>query len=155
MYEQLVQTITQFYPQDEIKGIFLTSMNGTAVLDSGWVLVTDRKRPEVLGKLYKKAQTLSTAEISALICDVVVSIEEVKEYSLLKDMNHDQVWLALITSQWAQVGVLLPGTKGIQNLSQWLTYMKQKYNLQGMVSVFTFTTDRKVVINTASSDKKA
>jgi len=53
--------------------------------------VTDRKRPEVLGKLYKKAQTLSTAEISALICDVVVSIEEVKEYSLLKDMNHDQV----------------------------------------------------------------
>gem|GEM_PF-2763743 len=35
MYEQLVQTITQFYPQDEIKGIFLTSMNGTAVLDSG------------------------------------------------------------------------------------------------------------------------
>lgn len=150
MYEQLVQAITQFYPQDQSKGIFLTSMNGTAVLDSGGVLITDRKRPEVLWKLYKKAQTLATADITVLICDVVIAIEEVKEYSLLKDMNHEKVWLALIASQGVQVGVLLPGTKGIQNLSQWLTYMKQKYNLQWMVSVFTFTTDRKVVINNTS-----
>ena len=48
MYDQLVILITQFYPQDQAKGLFLTCMNGSAVIGSGGALVTDRPWPEVL-----------------------------------------------------------------------------------------------------------
>lgn len=144
MYDQLVQIITQFYPQDESKGIFLTSINGSAVIESVGCLVADRPWLEVLGKLYKHV-IKNTIPATTFVCDIIISVEEVVDYGSLATTNHEQIWLALMSSDGDQIGVLLPATAWIQNLSQWLTYMKQKYNFQGMVGVYTITTDRKVV----------
>lgn len=147
MYDQLVALITQFYPQDQTKGLFLTCMNSTAVIGSAWALVTDRPWPQVLGKLYKSFSQSATP-ITTLICDIVIDTQEVTDYASLATMNHEEVWLALMSSDGIQIGVLLPHTAGIQNLSQWLTFMKQKYQLQGMVWVYTIKTDRKIITST-------
>jgi hypothetical protein len=144
MYDQLVQIIAQIYPSSQAKGLFLTCMNGGAVISSVWVCVTDRPRTEALAKLYKSSSQSSTP-ITTIICDIIIDTQEVTDYASLATMNHEEVWLALISSDGIQIGVLLPHTAGIQNLSQWLAFMKQKYQLQGMVWVYTIKTDRKII----------
>jgi len=54
--------------------------------------------------------------------------------------------LFLVESEWQNSGVLLPNTKGVDTIQQWLSAIKQKYNLKSQVSVFIFKTKR-VVIN--------
>lgn len=144
MYDQLVALITQFYPQDQSRGVFLTAMNGAAVIESVWCAITDRPWVEVLGKFYKIIAS-NSVPATTLICDVVIDLQEVTDYASLATMNHEEIWLALMSSDGSQIGTLLPHTAGIQNLSQWLAYMKQKYQFQGMVSVYTITTDRKII----------
>lgn len=144
MYDQLVQIITQIYPQDQKRGLFLTCMNGNAIIASVWVAMTDRPWVELLKKFYNLASQ-SPTPITTIVCDLVVEIQEVVDYGSLAAMDHKKIWLILVTSDGVQIWSLLPDTVGIQNLSQWLTYMKQKYQLQWMVGVYTITTDRKVV----------
>jgi hypothetical protein len=144
MYDQLVALITQFYPQNQARGLFLTCMNGSVVIGSSWTIATNRPWVEVLGKLYKSF-TQSSVPVTTLICDMVIDVQEVTDYASLATMNHEEVWLMLTSADGSQTGVLLPHTTGIQNLSQWLSYLKQKYQFQGMVWVFTLKTDRKVI----------
>ncbi len=90
MYDQLVALITQFYPQEQTKGLFLTCMNGAAVIGSAGTLVTDRPRPQVLGKLYKSFSQSATP-ITTLICDIVIDVQEVTDYASLATMSHEEV----------------------------------------------------------------
>jgi len=90
MYDQLVQLITQFYPQDQAKGLFLTAMNGSAVIESVGCITTDRPRVEVLGKLYNSVAH-NSVPATTLICDIVIDVQEVTDYASLADMKHEQI----------------------------------------------------------------
>lgn len=119
-------------------------MNGQAVIESVWCVISDRSWLQVLSTLYKTVSQQSIP-VTTLICDIVIEVEEVNDYESLATMEHSKTGLMLLSSDWVQIWVLLPDTVWIQNLSQWLAHMKQKYHLQGMVSVHTIKTDRKVV----------
>lgn len=107
---------------------------------------TDRSIEQLIESFYHGILKKRENQIKSLIFDIVDQLQLQNDPNALVKLSMKERGLFLVESEWQNSGVLLPNTKGVDTIQQWLSAIKQKYNLKSQVSVFIFKTKR-VVIN--------
>ena len=107
---------------------------------------TDRSIEQLIESFYQGILKKRESEIKSLIFDIVDQLQLQNDPNTLVKLSMKERGLFLVESNGQNSGVLLPNTKWIDTIQQWLSAIKQKYKLQSQVSVFIFKTKR-VLIN--------
>jgi len=106
---------------------------------SNWVVYTDKALEELIDLLYQGLIKKHT-NIGSIVADVVLETVEVKTPQEIQKISTKDFWVLL--SDWNKSGVVLPNTKWINNIQEWLKLIKEKHDLWNNVQVVKFKTDR-------------
>ena len=145
--EKIKIQIAQILPLTSKVWFFVSAFdeNGKLITSNG-VMKTDRSIEQLIESFYQGILKKRESEIKSLIFDVVDQLQLQNDPNTLVKLSMKERGLFLVESNGQNSGVLLPNTKWIDTIQQWLSAIKQKYKLQSQVSVFIFKTKR-VVIN--------
>ncbi|NOZ44374.1 MAG: hypothetical protein GXP45_04510 [bacterium] len=83
-------------------------------------------------------------DVQKIVVDVVINIQQETDMNKLKILDLQHNGLCLIGEQ-KKSGVLLPGTKGVENITQAIKLIKDKYQLAGNATIYIFQTERFLV----------
>ena len=82
---------------------------------------------------------------STVVLDVVTEIMPESDIQKLMALSTKDYGLFLINNEDKKSGVVLPDTKGINDITMALGMIKQKYGVTGNVLIYAFKTDRLVI----------
>ena len=147
MIEKIKIQIAQILPLTSKVWLFVSAFdeNGKLITSNG-VMKTDRSIEQLIESFYQGILKKKESEIKSLIFDIVNQLQLQNDPNTLVKLSMKERGIFLVESEWQNSGVLLPNTKGVDTIQQWLSMIKQKYNLKSQVSVFIFKTKR-VAIN--------
>lgn len=145
--EKIKIQIAQILPLTSKVWLFVSAFdqNGNLLTSNG-VMNTDRSIEQLIESFYQGILKKRESEIKSLIFDIVDQLQLQNDPNTLVKLSMKERGLFLVESNGQNSGVLLPNTKWIDTIQQWLSAIKQKYKLQSQVSVFIFKTKR-VAIN--------
>lgn len=145
--EKIKIQIAQILPLTSKVWLFVSAFdqNGNLLTSNG-IMKTDRSIEQLIESFYQGILKKRESEIKSLIFDIVDQLQLQNDPNTLVKLSMKERGLFLVESNGQNSGVLLPNTKWIDTIQQWLSAIKQKYKLQSQVSVFIFKTKR-VVIN--------
>jgi len=109
---------------------------------SNWVVYTDKALEELIDLLYQGLIKKHT-NVGSIVADVVLETVELKTPQEIQTISPKDFWIVL--SDWSKSGVLLPNTKWVNNIQEWLKLIKEKNDLWNNVQVVKFKTDRFVI----------
>ena len=147
MIEKIKIQIAQIVSLTSKVWLFVSAFdkNGSLIISNG-VMKTDRSIEQLIEGFYQGILKKKESEIKSLIFDIVDQLQLQNDPNILVKLSMKERGIFLVESEWQNSGVLLPNTKGVDTIQQWLSMIKQKYNLKSQVSVFIFKTKR-VAIN--------
>ena len=147
MIEKIKIQIAQIVSLTSKVWLFVSAFdkNGNLIISNG-VMKTDRSIEQLIESFYQAILKKKESEIKSLIFDIVDQLQLQNDPNILVKLSMKERGIFLVESEWQNSGVLLPNTKGVDTIQQWLSMIKQKYNLKSQVSVFIFKTKR-VAIN--------
>lgn len=147
MIEKIKIQIAQIVSLTSKVWLFVSAFdeNGKLIISNG-VMKTDRSIEQLIESFYQGILKKKESEIKSLIFDIVDQLQLQNDPNILVKLSMKERGIFLVESEWQNSGVLLPNTKGVDTIQQWLSMIKQKYNLKSQVSVFIFKTKR-VAIN--------
>ncbi len=147
MIEKIKIQIAQIVSLTSKVWLFVSAFdkNGSLIISNG-VMKTDRSIEQLIESFYQGILKKKESEIKSLIFDIVDQLQLQNDPNILVKLSMKERGIFLVESEWQNSGVLLPNTKGVDTIQQWLSMIKQKYNLKSQVSVFIFKTKR-VAIN--------
>ena len=147
MIEKIKIQIAQIVSLTSKVWLFVSALdkNGNLIISNG-VMKTDRSIEQLIESFYQGILKKKESEIKSLIFDIVDQLQLQNDPNILVKLSMKERGIFLVESEWQNSGVLLPNTKGVDTIQQWLSMIKQKYNLKSQVSVFIFKTKR-VAIN--------
>lgn len=147
MIEKIKIQIAQIVSLTSKVWLFVSAFdkNGNLIISNG-VMKTDRSIEQLIESFYQGILKKKESEIKSLIFDIVDQLQLQNDPNILVRLSMKERGIFLVESEWQNSGVLLPNTKGVDTIQQWLSMIKQKYNLKSQVSVFIFKTKR-VAIN--------
>ncbi len=147
MIEKIKIQIAQIVSLTSKVWLFVSAFdkNGNLIISNG-VMKTDRSIEQLIESFYQGILKKKESEIKSLIFDIVDQLQLQNDPNILVKLSMKERGIFLVESEWQNSGVLLPNTKGVDTIQQWLSMIKQKYNLKSQVSVFIFKTKR-VAIN--------
>ncbi len=147
MIEKIKIQIAQIVSLTSKVWLFVSAFdkNGNLIISNG-VMKTDRSIEQLIESFYQGILKKKESEIKILIFDIVDQLQLQNDPNILVKLSMKERGIFLVESEWQNSGVLLPNTKGVDTIQQWLSMIKQKYNLKSQVSVFIFKTKR-VAIN--------
>ncbi len=143
MIETIKTSIFKKYKKDDIKWLFFSVFNEQwELLMSNWVVYTDKVLEELIDLLYQGLIKKHT-NIGSIVADVVLETVELKTPQEIQTISPKDFWIVL--SDWSKSGVLLPNTKWVNNIQEWLKLIKEKNDLWNNVQVVKFKTDRFII----------
>jgi hypothetical protein len=143
MIETIKTSIFKKYKKDDIKWLFFSVFNEQwELLMSNWVVYTDKALEELIDLLYQGLIKKHT-NVGSIVADVVLETVELKTPQEIQTISPKDFWIVL--SDWSKSGVLLPNTKWVNNIQEWLKLIKEKNDLWNNVQVVKFKTDRFVI----------
>ena len=143
MIETIKTSIFKKYKKDDIKWLFFSVFNEQwELLMSNWVVYTDKALEELIDLLYQGLIKKHT-NVGSIVADVVLETVELKTPQEIQTISPKDFWIVL--SDWSKSGVLLPNTKWVNNIQEWLKLIKEKNDLWNNVQVIKFKTDRFVI----------
>ena len=143
MIEKIKIQIAQIVSLTSKVWLFVSAFdkNGNLIISNG-VMKTDRSIEQLIESFYQGILKKKESEIKSLIFDIVDQLQLQNDPNILVKLSMKERGIFLVESEWQNSGVLLPNTKGVDTIQQWLSMIKQKYNLKSQVSVFIFKTKR-------------
>lgn len=134
------------YPATENRWLFISIFDANNnLLASNGVVETDKNVDQLIDLLYhgllEKYQWVKT-----ILVDVVTEKTQQTDMQKLITLPITQYGICMISNTDNKSGAMLPNTKWIPDVRTALTNIKQKYQLWGNVSIYTFQTDR-ITIN--------
>lgn len=143
MIETIKTSIFKKYKKNDIKWLFFSVFNEQwELLMSNWVVYTDKALEELIDLLYQGLIKKHT-NVGSIVADVVLETVELKTPQEIQTISPKDFWIVL--SDWSKSGVLLPNTKWVNNIQEWLKLIKEKNDLWNNVQVIKFKTDRFVI----------
>lgn len=143
MIETIKTSIFKKYKKDDIKWLFFSVFNEQwELLMSNWVVYTDKALEELIDLLYQGLIKKHT-NVGSIVADVVLETVELKTPQEIQTISPKDFWIVL--SDWSKSGVLLPNTKWVHNIQEWLKLIKEKNDLWNNVQVVKFKTDRFII----------
>lgn len=146
MIEKIKTALSQQVSLQSKSGLFFSAFdrNGGFLASHG-VVKTDRILDQLLQNFYQWILQKLEPQIGALVFDIVEEVRLQNDPNVLVKLSMKEWGIFLVQGDGQNSGVLLPNTKGIDTIQQWLTAIKEKYRLNSQVSVFVFKTKRCIV----------
>ncbi|HOG15466.1 MAG TPA: hypothetical protein PK674_03490 [Candidatus Absconditabacterales bacterium] len=143
MIETIKTSIFKKYKKDDIKGLFFSVFNeqGELLMSNG-VVYTDKVLEELIDLLYQGLIKKHT-NIGSIVADVVLETVELKTPQEIQTISPKD--FGIVLSDGSKSGVLLPNTKGVNNIQEGLKLIKEKNDLGNNVQVVKFKTDRFII----------
>jgi len=140
MFETIKKSIFQKYKKNDIRWVFFSIFDEQwALLMSNWVVYTDKALEELINLLYQGLISRHT-NIKTIIADIVLETTEIKSPQEIQTISPKD--FGILLSDGTKSGVLLPNTKWVNNIQDWLKIIKEKNDLWNNVQVVKFKTDR-------------
>lgn len=140
MLDKIKKSIFKKYKKNEIRWIFFSVFdNKWDLLISNWVFYTDKSLDELITTLYHWLIEKNT-NIWNIIVDIILETNELKSPNEIQNLSLKDFWILLSSEN--KSGILLPNTKWVNNIQEWLKIIKEKNNLSGNVQIIKFKTDR-------------
>ncbi|MFA5747639.1 MAG: hypothetical protein WC872_00830 [Candidatus Absconditabacterales bacterium] len=147
MLDKIKNTLFQTYKKDEVRGIFFSAFDKkNNLITSNGVFHTDKPMNELIDIIFNGLLINHTNETQTMVIDVITDNKKENDISTISNLSMKEFGIFLINEQTQKSGIILPNTKGVENASGALNLIKQKFGLNGDVSIYTFKTDR-VIIN--------
>jgi hypothetical protein len=143
MLDKIKKALYAMYSPDEVKGIFFSGFGeNQQLVFSQWVVTTDKPIHELVESLYGKFSADQLKKVRYMAVDIVSDITEVHDLNEAMQVPTDEFGFAVISTDTAQSGVILPKTAGVSDAKSALFDLKQKYDIHGKAEVFLFRTQR-------------
>lgn len=146
MINLIYQSLYNIIKPESIVGLFFSAFDNQWVLIvSHGVIQTDKPANQLITLIYNGLIAQYEWKIRMIACDIVQEIKQEDDISILLWYNPEQYWLRISTIDGSKSWVLLPQTAGVSDMKSWLLYLKSKYNIEGNVIMWVFTTKRVIV----------
>lgn len=142
MIQEIKKLIFQTFSSQDCMGVFFSVFDNKGVLiRSNGVLETDKTLDILLDLLYNGMIKPIETNVSWIVFDFVKNLTVQSDINTFLKMSPKETGVVLTSTQDGKSGVLLPETKGIENMQQALACIKQKYQLawNGIITTFTTT----------------
>lgn len=150
MLEQIRAELSKHYkPEDlswgtkEKKWLFfsLFDINGKLLASNG-VIETDKNIQELTDLIYNELLAKHDHTTKTVVIDIIQSYILETDINKLLALPTKDYGIFLINNETKKSWVILPNTKGINDIKSALTTIKQKYGISGNVSMYSFRTER-------------
>ena len=144
MLEKMQQALEKKYKLRETKWLFVSGFDKDGKLQySQGIVETDKPLEELIKTMFTKfVEPVKDTKVMTL--DVVTTLFEETNITKIPTTSPKLYWFAIVDES-GKTWVILPWTKGVADAKHALFLIKQKYNVQGKVKIFVFTTDRILV----------
>ncbi len=143
MIDKIKKKVSEEYDLSENKGVFLSGFDSSKnLIFSDGVLYTDKKLSQVIQELGYWYYEKNKKKVKFVLVDIVWNIQEINDANTILKLSVKEKWICLISLDWKKSGVMLPEIEGVADAKNALELIKQKYEIQGKVKVYWFTTKR-------------
>lgn len=143
MLEKIKDAIFAKYKKEDSKGLFFSVFDDKNVLIlSNGALYTDKSLDDLIKTLYV-GLVEKHVNAKTIVVDVVLETAKIIDSSELLKISLKDYGLLLMDQD--KSGVLLPDTKGVNSIQEWLKIIKEKNDLSNNVQIIKFKTDRTIV----------
>ena len=146
MIKKIKSTLLNTYDESEQKWLFLSWFDKEKkMIWSQWVLQTTKPIVELIDILYEGYVAKDTKATRYVAVDVVSEIVQLNDPSKVADYPPKEFGYFIIDQEDDLSWVLLPNTKGVQDVKQVIYDMKQKYWIHGAIDIYAFRTESFIV----------
>lgn len=143
MIDNIKKNVALHVPLSSKHGIFFSCFDQTNnLLMSHGVITTDKDLNTVIDMLYHGLIEPQQRDIHLIICDIITTITTQTAMTELSKLNLLQTGICVTTLDHTKSGIVLPATMGISTITDALTYIKQKNNINGNIAIYSFSTQR-------------
>lgn len=130
---------SKYKAEDKIWLFFSLFDENWTLIDSIWVVSTDKTLEELINLLYEGKIKLHENKIKHIIINIVNEITEQKDVNAFLNMDPKVNWVMLSETSWDKSWTMLPNMKWVTSMKQAIAWIKTKYQLQWDVTISTFT----------------
>lgn len=130
---------SKYKAEDKIWLFFSIFDENWALIDSTWVVSTDKTLEESINLLYEGKIKQHENRVKHVIIDIVKEILPQTDINAFLQMDPKINWVILSETAWEKTWVILPNMKWITSMKQAIAWIKSKYQLQWDVTISTFT----------------
>lgn len=143
MLEQIKTTLTKHCKPEEKKWLFfsLFDINGKLLASNG-VVETDKNTQELTDLIYNNLLIKHDHTTKTIVIDIIQSYIQETDVNKLLALPTKDYGIFLVNNETKKSWVILPNTKGVNDIKSALTTIKQKYGISGNVSMYSFRTER-------------
>ena len=146
MLQEIKNLIYSKYKAEDKIGLFFSIFDKNWVLiDSTWVVSTDKTLEDLINLLYEGKIKLYENNIKHIIIDIVNEIIPQTDINTFLQMDPKINWVILTETTWEKTGLMLPNMKWITSMKQVIAWIKTKYQLQWDVTISTFTVNELIL----------
>jgi len=131
---------SKYKPENKIWFFFSLFDANWNLLDSSWVINTDKNLEDLITLLYNWKIKQYESQTKHIIFNIVNEITPQTDVQNFLTMDPKVNWVILSETEWDKTWVILPNMKWISTMQQAIASIKVKYKLQWNVSISTFTT---------------
>ena len=116
-------------------------VNGKLIGSHG-AIETDKTINELSDFMYNDLIAKNEHNIKTIVIDIIQSYIPETDVNKLLALPTKDYGIFLVNNETKKSGVILPNTKGVNDIKSALTLIKQKYGISGNVSMYSFRTER-------------
>ena len=136
---------SKYKAEDKIWLFFSIFDENWTLIDSTWVVSTDKTLEELINLLYEGKIKQYENKIKHMIISIVNGITEQTDINAFLQMDPITNWVILAETAWEKTWVILPNMKWITSMKQAVAWIKSKYQLQWDVTISTFTVNELIL----------
>jgi hypothetical protein len=143
MLEKIKNELKKHCKPEEKKWLFfsLFDVNGKPLSSNGSI-ETDKNTNDLTDLIYKEFLAKHEHTTKTIVIDIIESYIQETDINKVITLPTKDYGLFIINNETKKSWAILPNTKGITETKQALTFIKEKYNISGNVSIYSFRTER-------------
>ena len=136
---------SKYKAEDKIWLFFSIFDENWNLIDSTWVVSTDKTLDELINLLYEGKIKPHENKVKHVIISIVNEVSPQTDINAFLQMDPKTNWVILSETTWEKTWVILPNMKWITSMKQAIAWIKSKYQLQWDASISTFTVNELIL----------
>ncbi len=135
------------YKKEIQTGIFFSLFDrSNKLLASNGVLETDKSLNDLLDIMYTGI-IMKYPGAKTIVADVVKNLTPQSDITTFMTLSPKEHGIFMINKTDNKSWVLLPNVVGVNDMKSAITFVKQRFWLSGTVEIYTFKTEKTIIIN--------
>jgi len=143
MLAEIKSELAKHCKPDEKKGLFfsLFDVHGKIIASNG-TIETDKTTNELTDLIYNGLLAKHEHLTKTIVIDIIESYFQETDINKLLSLLTKDYGIFIVNNETKKSWVILPNTKGVNDVKTAITLIKQKYGISGNVSMYSFRSER-------------